>query len=355
MLLKHHKDDSCVKILMSSHAFYPSLGGLESVGLLLAYEFAEAGHKVIVVTQTPTDEENAGDFPFRVVRKPGARSLLRLTAWADVVYHHNISLQTAWPLIVLRRPWVVSHHGWLPRGFNAFGAKGAIKQMVLRGATGIAVSQAVAADYKTSSTVIPNPYDDKVFRPISGVAREVDLAFVGRFVSDKGLPVLVRALRYLEHRGIRPNLAVIGQGPEEKAWQQLVLDQRLSKQVRFVGPKRGEELAVLLNATRVLVIPSLWNEPFGVVALEGLACGCMVVGSEGGGLKEAIGSAGLTFPNGNAPALAQCLEKVLTDQKIVADCLAAVPEHLNPHRPSRVAQRYLTILSESIQVFNRRS
>jgi glycosyltransferase involved in cell wall biosynthesis len=338
-----------MKILFSSHAFYPSIGGLESVGLLLAQEFAMAGHEVVVVTQTPS-VENAPDFPFSVVRRPDARTLIRLTAWADVVYHHNISLQTAWPLMLVRRPWVVSHHGWLPRGFNRLGIKGALKRTVLRGATGIAVSQALAADFTTPCTVIPNPYDDKIFRLISEVAREGDLAFVGRFVSQKGLPVLLQALRHLAPRGLRPNLTVIGGGPEDKAWRQLALDLGLAEQVCFVGPKRGEDLVALLNGHRVLVVPSLLNEGFGVVALEGLACGCVVVGSESGGLKEAIGAAGLTFPNGDAPALAQCLEKVLFDPEIVADCLSAVPEHLNLHRPPGVAKRYLAVLSESIQV-----
>ncbi|MBU2850415.1 glycosyltransferase family 4 protein [Acidithiobacillus ferrivorans] len=338
-----------MKILFFSHAFYPNLGGLEGVGLLLAREFASVGQEVVVVTQTLTDGDDL-DSPFKVVRRPHAKSLLRLTAWADVVYHHNISLQTAWPLMLVRRPWVVSHHGWLPRGFNQLGIKGAFKRLVLRSATGIAVSQAVDADYATPCVVIPNPYDDKTFRQLPGIAREEDLAFVGRFVSDKGLPVLLQALRHLAPRGLQPNLTVIGGGPEDKAWRQLALDLGLAEQVRFVGPKRGEDLAALLNSHRVLVVPSLWNEPFGVVALEGLACGCVVVGSEGGGLKEAIGASGLTFPNGDAPALAQCLEKVLSDQTIVADCLAAAPEHLNLHRPSRVAQRYLAILSESIQV-----
>jgi glycosyltransferase involved in cell wall biosynthesis len=338
-----------MKILFSSHAFYPNLGGVESISLLLAQEFAVAGHEVVVVTQTPTDG-NETDFPFGVVRRPDARTLIRLTAWADVVYHNNISLQTAWPLILVRRPWVVTHQCWLPRGFNAMGVKGALKRIVLRGATGIACSQAVAADYTTPCTVIANPYDDNIFQRIPGVAREGDLAFVGRFVSDKGLPVLLQALRHLAPRGLRPNLTVIGGGPEDKAWRQLALDLGLAEQVRFVGPKRGEDLAALLNGHRVLVVPSLWNEPFGIVALEGLACGCVVVGSEGGGLKEAIGAAGLTFPNGNAPALAQCLEKVLSDPEIVADCLSAAPEHLNLHRPSVVADRYLAVLSESIQV-----
>ncbi len=90
------------------------------------------------------------------------------------------------------------------------------------------------------------------------------------------------------------------------------------------------------------------------VALEGIACGCVVVGSEGGGLKEAIGRCGLTFPNGKADALALCLEKALTDQKIVADFLAEAPDHLARHRPSDIARRYSSVFSESVECFRRR-
>ncbi len=42
----------------------------------------------------------------------------------------------------------------------------------------------------------------------------------------------------------------------------------------------------------------------GIVALEGIACGCVVIGSQGGGLKDAIGNCGLTYPNGDVAALA---------------------------------------------------
>jgi len=96
-----------------------------------------------------------------------------------------------------------------------------------------------------------------------------------------------------------------------------------------------------MNRHRVLVVPSRWNEPFGIVALEGMACGCLVVGSEGGGLREAIGAAGLTFPNGEALALADCLRKALTDQQAVQNCHQAAPEHLAVHAPALVAARYL--------------
>lgn len=335
-----------MRILFSSHTFYPNLGGLEAVSLMLAREFARAGHEVVVITRTPPGEDGP-DFPFALVRRPSARKLVRLTRWADVVFHNNISLRAAWPLLLVRRPWVVAHHIWLPRGHGLQGMKACTKRGVLRGARNIAISRAIADVLRLPCSVIPDPYDDATFRRRPEVDRDRDLVFVGRFVSDKGLPDLLQALVLLRRRGMRPGLTVIGAGPEESAWRRLTRDLDLERQVRFIGVRRGADLAVELNRHRVLVVPSRWNEPFGIVALEGMACGCLVVGSEGGGLREAIGSAGLTFPNGEALALADCLRKALTDEQAVQNCHRAAPEHLAVHAPALVAARYLDELKRA--------
>ncbi len=336
-----------MKILFSSHTFYPNLGGLEAVSLMLAREFARAGHEVVVITHTPVGEDEP-EFPFVLVRRPRVRELLRLVAWADVVFHNNLSLRTAWPLLLVHRPWVVAHHIWLPRGRNLRGAKAEFKRLVLRKAQGIAISRAIADDFATPCRVIPDPYDDETFRILPEVERKGDLVFVGRFVSDKGLPVLLQAMRLLAQRGLRPGLSVIGAGPEDQAWRELVQRQRLSGQVRFAGVLRDHELAEALNAHRVLVIPSLWSEPFGIVALEGMACGCLVVGSEAGGLKEAIGPAGLTFPNGDAEALAGAIERLLGDEETANRCRRAAPAHLEQHRPAKAAAAYLAVFDHAL-------
>ena len=62
----------------------------------------------------------------------------------------------------------------------------------------------------------------------------------------------------------------------------------------------------LLNAHRILVVPSRYDEPFGIVALEGIACGCVVVGSRGAASRRRSAPAALTFRNGDAGELAAC-------------------------------------------------
>jgi glycogen(starch) synthase len=79
----------------------------------------------------------------------------------------------------------------------------------------------------------------------------------------------------------------------------------------------------------------------------GIACGCVVVGSEGGGLPEAIGSCGRTFPNGDSQALADLLAELLTTDEALMSLRAGADEHLARHRPAEVAKAYLKVFEDA--------
>ena len=102
-------------------------------------------------------------------------------------------------------------------------------------------------------------------------------------------------------------------------------------------------IAVILNRHRFIVVPSKWKEPFGIVALEGLASGCVPIVSRRGGLVEAIGSHGYVFENGDASELADLLEVVLRDQEKASGRLNGVADHLARFTGRRVAEDYLTV------------
>lgn len=337
-----------MNILLVSHFFSPSIGGIESISEMLAREFVLAGHKVKLVTDTHCVDSDEGRFPFPVIRQPTFLQLMRLTLWADIVFHNNICLRMSWPLLFIRRPWVVTHQTWLPKRGGFSGALGRIKRFVLHWATGVAISQAIADDIKTPCLVIHNPYDAEIFRLLPEVRKQKDLVFVGRLVHDKGLATLIAALRILKEQGKQPGLTVIGLGPDEADFLKLSEELGLTEQVEFIGSKKGESLAEAVSQHKVMVAPSLWHEPFGIVALEGMACGCVVVGSERGGLQEAIGPGGLTFPNGDSKALATCIELALYNAGVAACCRAAAPEHLTAHSASAVAHRYLELFTHTL-------
>ncbi|MBW3638142.1 MAG: glycosyltransferase family 4 protein [Armatimonadetes bacterium] len=336
-----------MKIILASHNFFPEVGGIEGMSELLAHGFVENGHEVVVVTQTPSDKED-DRFPFRVLRSPTAVQLFRAVKWCDVFFHNNISLHTTWPLAFLRRPWVVAHRTWISRVDGTLGWQDWLKRFLLRFATGISISQAIAEHISTPSTVIGNPYRDDLFFEMPEVERDRDLVFLGRLVSDKGVDLLIDALTALKSQGLTANLTIIGDGPESQPLQAQTKAQHIEDQVTFVGAKRGEELTRLLNRHRIMVVPSLWKEPFGIVALEGIACGCVIVGSEGGGLKDAIGPCGVTFANGNLEELTKALATLLRHPAQLQRYREEAPRHLASHRSGEVVKRYLHVIEKAL-------
>src|SRR5438045_7352897 len=128
-----------MKIALGSHHFAPSIGGIETASELLGREFLELGHEVRVITQTPGGNE----FPFPVIRRPGAAELMRQVRWGDVFLQNNISLRTLWPLLLVRRPLFIVHQTWIRNPRGDIGWHERIKHLVLRFAKSIAISKAV--------------------------------------------------------------------------------------------------------------------------------------------------------------------------------------------------------------------
>lgn len=331
-----------MKILLCSVPFSPSIGGIETVSALLAEEFTRRRHRVVVVTQTADDD--GVERPYRVVRRPSAPELLQRVGEADVVFHNNISLRLGWPLLLRRRPWVVAHHTWIPER----GVAARLKRRLVAGADNVCVSQAVADTLPVPAQIVPNPYRADVFRRLLTRRPRGDIAFVGRLVSDKGVEVLLRSLELLAFHGVRPTLTIVGDGPESGPLKAAARERGLPPtQVSFVGARSPADVASILNAHRVLVVPSLWEEPFGLVALEGLACGCTPVVARSGGLPEAAGPHARVFGKGDADELAFVLADVLS-QPPADRQLLATSEHLRRHRPERIAAEYLRVLSHAL-------
>jgi glycosyltransferase involved in cell wall biosynthesis len=205
----------------------------------------------------------------------------------------------------------------------------------------IAVSKSVADRMPAPCTVIPNPVDLSIYQTNKSEPRSKDLVFLGRLVSDKGCDLLIEAVGQLVMRGIEPSLTVIGDGPERSKLERLVVSLKLSKYVTFAGAPSSDKVAALLGEHKIMVVPSRYEESFGVVALEGAASGCVVLGSDGGGLAEAIGPAGETFRRGDLSDLTVKLSHLLghPDERNEE----AIAAHLALHEPARVARRYLEV------------
>lgn len=327
-------------IVLYTPNFPPLTGGLENTALDLATAFSELGHTVTVVTLTASEIPEA--YPFRVLRRAGLLRQIAAMRRADAVLMLNVSLKGLLPCLLSGRPLVVSHQ--TP---NTTDWRGRLKARVANrlAARNIGCSTYMADPF-ARAVPIPNPYDNTVFRNTEPwVFRRRDLVFVGRLVSDKGADLLLEALAMLRANGPRPDLTIVGDGPEREPLRQQAEALGVADQVTFAGVKKGAELAALLNEHRIMVAPSVWAEPFGIVALEGLACGCIVVASSGGGLPEALGGHGVLFPNGDVRALAGRLLRVLERPLDYLPDPDKLAEHLRRHERGAVAQAYLEVLS----------
>lgn len=337
-----------MRILLHTR-FFPNLGGIETVAELLSREWQRMGAEVVVVSDVSCTAEQRQPYPFPIYYQPSARQWLALMRWADLFVHMNLSLKALWPWLLVRRPLVAVNHAYYHSdraGHRDWRER--MKLRVLSWATNIAVSEAVARQLPEPCVVIPNPVDGATFTYSSGAPRPRELVFLGRLVSDKGCDLLLDALARLGSRGRRPKLTIIGTGPERTPLEELCRRLDLQTQVEFAGAPVNDAVAKLLSQHEILVVPSVWQESFGVVALEGAAAGCVVLGSDGGGLPEAIGPSGITFRSGDVEDLTDQLDKLLQRRELWPNYRAAAQEHLRQHRPELIARRYLEVFENTL-------
>lgn len=334
-----------MRILIFTPSFLPNIGGVETISEILAEEFVRAGHEVIVVCNVSVESEPTTHY--RVVRKPSFLELLRCVKWAEVVMHMNVSLKGLLPVMLMRRKWIAAHHGWYSWPERSPSIIARLKLMAARwlATENIAVSQAVSNYLSLECFVIPNPYDARYFFLMPEIPRDRDLLFVGRLVSDKAPDLLLNAVKLLTHHNLSPTVTITGSGNEEESLRAQVKQLGLSNQVEFTGPKRGRELAEVMNAHRIIVVPSRIREGFGLVALEGIACGCIPVVADAGGLLEAIGNCGLMFNRDDAVGLAGKLRTLLEDASKAESLLGFRAPHLAKASLSSAAAKYVDVFN----------
>lgn len=338
-----------MKILVSSNRFAPEIGGIETCTELLAREWIKVGHQVTILTTSKSENPEVDDKGFRVFRNPSPWILLKLLEEADVYFHNNISLKTAWPLILIQKPWFVTTEIWIQGVNGEIRIRDRLKRWIIGLASNIHISKAMKDHVTKPGPIVGNPYDRQKFRVMDGVKRSKDLVFLGRLVSDKGCDVLIDALKNLkEHKQHTPTLSIIGDGEEKSRLEEQVAIAGLSDTVQFLGFLTHQELVRKLNEHKIQVIPSLWEEPFGISALEGMASGCSIIAAQSGGLREVVKDAGLTYPKSDSSALAECIDRLLEDEALRSALRKKSLNILEQYDPTRVANHYLSHFKQHI-------
>jgi glycosyltransferase involved in cell wall biosynthesis len=338
-------------------------GGIPRLATTMTRALALRGHQVTVCTTDVRDERtrasslapsahgvdvrmfrnvsNAAAYHLQFFTPIGLRAYLKHTASAFDIAHlhacHNLpGVIAAAELSRAGVPYVVSPNGTARPIERRVLAKRVFaltagRRMLADAARVIAVSRAErvqlqALGVKPSAIAhIPNPIDDREFdripdgerfRATLEVGRRPVVLFLGKLTPRKGVDHLVRAFASLD----RSDAVLIVAGNDMgagRAIDSLVRNLGLGRRVLRPGLLTGAERLDALAAANVVIYPSR-DEIFGLVPLEALLCGTPVVvcGDSGCGEVIAATGGGHVVPHGNAQALSDAIESILTGERL---------------------------------------
>lgn len=167
--------------------------------------------------------------------------------------------------------------------------------------------------HKKRIEVVKNAVDIDRFKPaVDWSTPDNYLLFVGRLEEQKGVEYLIKAMPYVHLKFPTIHLKIVGKGNCRDELVSLTNDLGLSEFVKFVGEKGSQELVQLYQKAIIVLIPSIF-EPFGMTALEGMACQRPVIVSNTGGLQEILqqSAAGLMVEKKDHLDLAQGIMTLL--------------------------------------------
>jgi glycogen(starch) synthase len=381
-----------MRVLLISWEYPPVIeGGLGRHVRKLSEQLVRDGVEVHVLTRgggrLPAEADQHGVIVHRVRERPFPKDASAFVRWVDAMNRHMHALAAElcdrfefdlvhshdWLVAgaadraarEIGLPWLVTvhateygrHQGWVQNHPQSH-IHAAERAMVRRADHVITCSRYMRVHVAnvfgvrpSKVTAIPNGIDPRDLEPV-----EPDLAtlraryagpddllvlLVGRLVYEKGFHLALDALAPILRRRGGVRFGVAGTGTAEAELKRQATKLGLAGHGVFLGWIGDDMLHSLYRVSDLCIVPSIY-EPFGLVALEAMASGCLCVVADTGGLREVVpveGTVGLRFPSRDAGALRGVLERVLTDDASRRQLVAEAREHVLRFDWAEVARR----------------
>jgi glycosyltransferase involved in cell wall biosynthesis len=144
------------------------------------------------------------------------------------------------------------------------------------------ITNQVSLEYPAKTIYNAVDIDDYEFKP--EIEKNAPLIFLGRIEKIKGTHLAIALAQRTGH-----SLIIAGNIPKkEVSYFEKQVKPHLNEHIRYVGPVNDEQKNELLGKSKALLMPILWDEPFGIVMIEAMACGTPVIGLRKGALPEIV-------------------------------------------------------------------
>jgi glycogen(starch) synthase len=295
----------------------------------------------------------------------------------DLVHSHDWLVAGAAERVARRtaRPWIATvhateygrHQGWVDK-YPQSHIHAAERDMVRRADRVITCSRYMRSHVAevfgiraAKVTAMQNGIDPRDLQP---VADDLDalreryakpyerlVLLVGRLVYEKGFHLALDALAPVLKTLGDVRFVVAGTGTAEAELRRQAWRLGLHRKGVFLGWVGDDMLHSLYRIADLCIVPSIY-EPFGIVALEAMASGCLCVVADTGGLREVVpddGTVGLRFPSRDSAALQEVLGRVLADDAERAQLVAEAREHVLRFDWAEVARQTLGLYRRELR------
>ena len=201
------------------------------------------------------------------------------------------------------------------------------RQYIIKNANAIlCVSKFVRDKFLTDFKNIPENIHvlyNGVDRKIAKFPKKInEVLFVGRLVKEKGVELYINAVAKLATKSPNWKFCIVGSSHLGVSKEKSDFARKITKnflnignQAYFSGYLSHEEVQKKMMHASIVVVPSIWEEPYGLVVAEAMSNGAAIITNFSGGIPEIIGSNGIVIKNISQKKLEEALSLILKDKK----------------------------------------
>ncbi len=324
-------------------------GGVQQHVFAQAAELRQRGHKVKIITPKPRGKLFINDpdvvfvgnsARFKTPQHTSVDVSFSATAEAidellhkydfDIIHMHEplVPLLARQMMPRVTCPVVGTFHAAMPEtmlGKSIAGSIAPFVKSVVKHLSAVTAVSTVATSYISNYVdiadvnFVPNGVDLDVYKnPPVGSKERSGILYVGRLEKRKGVKYLLRAFAQLLTTMPNIHLTIAGGGPDLEKLKRVAAELEIEKNVTFLGFVTEKNKQKLMRECALFVSPALYGESFGIVLIEAMASGAIVIGGNNAGyatVLSGLGAVGLVDPE-DSELFASRMSVLLSDKKL---------------------------------------